>query len=72
MKLCDLHNDFLVELQTESERANYIKLINKNKNIKYICGAVYTTHLKNPIDYLNKIIAVNADSAKAVSDDFFA
>ncbi|MBQ4099307.1 MAG: hypothetical protein IJC87_04210 [Clostridia bacterium] len=24
------------------------------------------------IDYLNKIIAVNADSAKAVSDDFFA
>lgn len=55
MKLCDLHNDFLVELQTESERANYIKLINKNKNIKYICGAVYSTHLKNPIDYLNKI-----------------
>ena len=53
MKISDAHNDFLIEIKKVREKNNYIKYIKLNKNIKSICGSVWTTKCMNAI---NKIL----------------
>ena len=55
MKIFDAHNDFLTSLKTNMERIDYIKEINKNKNIKKVCAVVWTTKIKNIEKYIKNL-----------------
>ncbi len=55
MKISDLHNDFLTEISSEKNQKKYFDYLKRNKRIKHVACVVWTSKLKNPLDYLSMI-----------------
>lgn len=69
MKIFDAHNDCFTGLKNIKEVKDYLKRIKETKYIKKICCVIWTTKIKNPLNFIrnvNKLILDNNLNKKII------